>query len=430
MSQDSRWARVSAEAGWVIAGQLLAFLGSFALIKVLTAELGPAAYGQLALGMSIAGVLHMFLYGPIEQTALRYVSVYRENARLGLLFSLLARAHRHAAILVLAVAACAGFAVHVMAGAGWAVLLLIAALFGAAGGANATLSSLQTAFRNRRAVAVFQAGDVWLRLGLAVTLVAHAQRSAGAALLGFALATAAIAGAQLLWLTRRRPPRYQAGIGERNKAMAELWAFGSPYVAFAGFAWLGSYSDRWLVLMFADEHAVGIYAALLQIANAPIALFLGITNQFLVPLIFDRAGSATTAQQTATSARLLSAAAAIYVLALLVIVAVAAAFAEPIVRLLTNAEFARRADVLWMLCAGLGLASIGQLLVVKGLARNRTREYILPKFVQVAALLLGAPVLITALDGLTGMGVSLCVSGAAYLVAVSWTNRHFFRAAP
>ena len=431
MIQGSRLARISAEAGWVIAGQLLAFLGSFALIKLLTAELGPAAYGQLALGISIAGVLHMFLYGPIEQTALRYVSVYRESDRLGLLFALLAKTHKFVATLVLVAAACTALAVHFIAGPGWGWLVLIASLFGVAGGANATLSSLQTALRNRRAVAVFQAGEVWLRLGLSVAALTIAQHTASAALLGFALATAAIAAVQLVWLARNPAASYSGSAsGESKAAIAELWAYGSPYVAFAGFAWLGSYSDRWLILLFADEHSVGIYAALLQIANAPIALFLGITNQFLVPLIFDRAGSATTAHQTASSARLLSAAAAVYVAALGAIVAVAAIFAEPIVRILTNSEFARQADLLWMLCAGLGLASIGQLLVVKGLSQHRTREYVFPKFVQVAALLASAPLLIPAMGGLKGMGAALCLSGAAYLIAVTWTNRRFFQAAP
>ena len=431
--QGSRLLRVGTEAGWVIAGQLLAFLGGFAIIKVLTAELGPAAYGQLALGISIAGVLHMFLYGPIEQTALRYVSNYRERGRLGQLFALLEWAHKYAAIWVIAVAAVAAVFVHIFAGPPWSLLVLIASSFGIAGGVNVTLSSLQTAFRHRRAVAIFQAGEVWLRLGFATAGLAFVDHTANAALLGFSLATAGTAAAQLLWLARNPEVRPHLGHSidgeDGRQARAELLAYGSPYVAFAGFAWLASYSDRWIILMFSDEHSVGIFAALLQIANAPIALFLGITNQFLVPLIFDRAGAAKSSGQTASSARLLGATAAVYVLALSTIIATAALFAEPIVRLLTNAQFAQHADLLWILCAGLGLASTGQLLVVKGLSQNRSREYVLPKFVQVVVLLLAAPFLV-AHQGLAGMALALCASGATYLMAVALINRHFFKVAP
>lgn len=429
----SRLLRVGTEAGWVIAGQLVAFLGGFAIIKVLTAELGPAAYGQLALGMSIAGVLHMFLYGPIEQTALRFVSNYRERGRLGQLFALLEWAHKYAAVLVIAVATVAAIFVHMFAGSPWTLLVLIACSFGIAGGVNVTLSSLQTAFRHRRAVAIFQAGEVWLRLGFATVGLAFVDHTANAALLGFSLATAGTAAAQLLWLIRN--PEVQPHLGhsidgqDSRQARTELLAYGSPYLAFAGFAWLASYSDRWIILMFSGEHSVGIFAALLQIANAPIALFLGITNQFLVPLIFDRAGAANSGGQAASSARLLGVAAVVYILALSAIIATAAVFAEPIVRLLTNAQFAQHADLLWLLCAGLGLASIGQLLVVKGLSQNRTKEYVMPKLVQVIALLATAPFLITSL-GLTGMALALCASGAAYLLAVALVNRRFFQVMP
>jgi len=432
-AQDSRLRRIGTEAGWVIAGQLLAFLGGFAIIKLLTEELGPAAYGQLALGISLAGVLHMFLYGPIEQTALRFVSVYRESGRLSLLFALLKKAHKYASAGVVLAAVIAAGTVHLTAGSTWSLLVLIAALFGIAGGLNATLLSLQTALRQRRSAAIFQAGDVWLRLGCALAGLALVEHTANAALLGFSLATAMTAAAQLLWLRVNpavRPHLHNHAYRQQSKtATAELLAYGSPYVAFAGFAWLGSYSDRWLILMFTDQHSVGVYAALLQIANAPIALFLGVTNQYLVPLIFDRAGAAKTDEQAASSARLLGIAAAMYVLVLSVIVAIAAAFSEPIVRLLTNEEFAQHAALLWILCVGLGLASIGQLLVIKGLSQNRTREYVLPKLVQVVMLLVAAPLLISSM-GLTGMAMALCASGAAYLLAVALTNRRFFQIAP
>ena len=428
----SRFRRVSGEAGWVVLGQGLAFLGNFALIKLLTSELGPAAYGQLSLGISIAGVLHMFLYGPMEQTALRFVSVYRETGRTRLLLVLLKQAHRYAAAIVLAVAAGLSVAAYVAAGPDWGLLMLCALCFGVAGGVNATLSSLQTALRQRRSAAIFQGADVWLRLGLALTALLLLPHGATTVLLGFCLGTLCIALAQGWALARNPAWRDQAGGTDDSRedaARSELLRYAMPYVGFAAFAWLGSYSDRWMVLAFADEHSVGIYAALLQIANAPIALFLGMTNQYLVPLIFDRAGAAQTAQQHASSARLLKLATAAYATGLAVMVAVAAAFGEPLVRLLTNAEFAQHASLLWVLCAGLGLASMGQLLVVKGLSRNSSREYMAAKVVQVVALLAAAPLLIQSL-GLLGMGLALCASGSAYLLAVALTNRRYFGTPP
>jgi len=427
---NKRLLRVSREAGWVAAGQIAAFLGGFAAIKILTSQLGPDAYGQLALGVSIAGALHMFLYGPIEQMAIRFVSVYRERNELGLLFRVLGKFHFYAAIIVAFGAACAIVAITATSGEGWGLLVFSALILGLAGGINTTLSSLQSAFRNRATVALFQASDVWMRLLLACAGLAYFFPSANIALTGFCLATAATAAAQAVWIWRNPPvsadmlKQGASGPEPERRAMSELTAYGRPYIAFAAFAWLSTYGDRWFILSQLDERTVGIYTALFQIANAPIALFIGCTNLFLVPLIFDRAGAATTGEQVRASARLLNGALAGYVVALIAISAAAAAFAKPLVLLMTNEVFAEHSDLLWILCLGLSLSGTGQLLVVKGLSQGRSQDYIMPKFIQLALLLAGLLLMIRPL-GLTGVALALCLSGAGYLVAVALVNRRF-----
>jgi O-antigen/teichoic acid export membrane protein len=164
-----------------------------------------------------------------------------------------------------------------------------------------------------------------------------------------------------------------------------------------------------------------MYAAAYQIANAPIVLFVGVTNQFLVPLIFERAGMATTAVQIQASMRLLYRALVSYIGAILFFVATAYYFAEPLIVALTSAEFAPAAHLLWLICAGLGLASIGQLLVIKGLCYNRPQRYIWPKVLQTFALLVTALVLVGPL-GLTGIALALCVSGTVYISATVAAN--------
>ena len=88
------------ELAWVVTGQLLAFLGGFAGIKILTNVLGPEGYGQLALGLTIAGLLNMFVYGPIGQVVLRFFSVYRERGELSIYFTILKNAHITSAVLL------------------------------------------------------------------------------------------------------------------------------------------------------------------------------------------------------------------------------------------------------------------------------------------------------------------------------------------
>ena len=46
--------RLSKEGAWIVLGQVTAVLGSLASVRLLTELLDPAAYGELALGMTVA----------------------------------------------------------------------------------------------------------------------------------------------------------------------------------------------------------------------------------------------------------------------------------------------------------------------------------------------------------------------------------------
>ncbi|HEX9078711.1 MAG TPA: hypothetical protein VF795_03915, partial [Desulfuromonadaceae bacterium] len=77
------------EMAWIVAGQFFGFVGGFAGIKALTNIMGPKGYGELALGLTIAGLFNMYVYGPIANVVARFFAVYRERGRLGVYFAVL-----------------------------------------------------------------------------------------------------------------------------------------------------------------------------------------------------------------------------------------------------------------------------------------------------------------------------------------------------
>jgi hypothetical protein len=60
--------RAGKELIWVIIGQVVALSGGIVGIRLLTGHLGPEAYGELALGTTIAGFLGQILFGPLGQS--------------------------------------------------------------------------------------------------------------------------------------------------------------------------------------------------------------------------------------------------------------------------------------------------------------------------------------------------------------------------
>src|SRR5436309_11128530 len=97
------WVRLTQfreELFWIVLGQVLMLAGGMVGIKLLTNVMGPEKYGQLALGITIAGLLNLFVYGPISSTALRFCSIYRNMGQLPIYYYVLKKAHSICALLL------------------------------------------------------------------------------------------------------------------------------------------------------------------------------------------------------------------------------------------------------------------------------------------------------------------------------------------
>ncbi|MBI3807275.1 MAG: oligosaccharide flippase family protein [Nitrospirae bacterium] len=419
--------RAQAELGWVILGQLAAGLGGFVAIKVLTNLLGPAAYGQLALGITIAGLVQMFVYGPIDQTVLRFVSVHRERGSLGVFIAALKRVHRLAACLVIPTALLAAVAVYFLANGEWSWLVLSSCLFGIASGFYGTFVSLHNAFRQRRVVTLHQGIDVWLRMCFAVIAVTMFSRTGSAALIGYFLA-ASVMAASIVYFSLKLPVlKENWGIPTQSKetigrAMRELVEFGRPFIYFAAFGIVSAYADRWIVFGVLGVEAVGRYAAIYQLANAPVVLAVGMMNQFVVPVIYDRAGGVATAAQSMQSTQLLYQVIGVFSTIMFIMVGAAYLFSESLVGLITAPEFVAYHHLLWIVVMGVGTFQMAQMFTLKGFSHNKTSGYVTPKLLQAGALVL-LLLLLANVMGIIGVAWALFGSSLVYLCAVLWVNR-------
>jgi len=316
----------------------------------------------------------------------------------------------------------------------WALIGLTATLYAVAAGINASYISLQSAIRQRRVVALHQGGDVWLRTGLAILLVYLLGSSGCSALLGYVLGTVLVTFSQALYARRNAEiarwwlPTASDPEGDR-KCRSEFTGYAAPFVAFAGFAAISMYADRWVIQGVFGAHEVGIYAAIYQIASAPINLLFAMINQLMVPIIFERAGTMTTAVQIGESEGLIRKTILVSVLMSLTAVAGAFLLGEPIVRLLTSARYAAYHELLWLTVSGIAIFNIGQIFALRGISRNQPRIYLWPKGLQ-AASFLALAYFGARWQGLAGVALALCVSSLVYLVAVAVTNKRLISTRP
>lgn len=75
----SRFRRLTKEGSWIVIGQIAAIAGALVLVCVLTEYLGPEQYGQLALGLVIAGLVNQVVMGGITSGIGRFYSIVADD---------------------------------------------------------------------------------------------------------------------------------------------------------------------------------------------------------------------------------------------------------------------------------------------------------------------------------------------------------------
>ena len=76
---SARSRRVSIEGSWILIGQGAAVLGSIVGVRVMTGLLNPAAYGELALGMTAATLVNQTILGPLLNGVSRFYARRRRK---------------------------------------------------------------------------------------------------------------------------------------------------------------------------------------------------------------------------------------------------------------------------------------------------------------------------------------------------------------
>jgi O-antigen/teichoic acid export membrane protein len=341
--------------------------------------LDPAAYGELALGMTVASLVNQAVLGPLSNGITRFYAPAQERGDLpgylravrGLVWA------GSGTVAVLMLLTWAG-----LSAAGqtqWIAITSAALLFAGLSGCNAILSGIQNAARQRSVVALHQGVEPWARLLLAAALLLWLGATSTVAMAGYALGVALVLASQYLFF--RKLVRSDAPAADCGNWLQQIWKYSWPISVFGIFTWVQLSSDRWALGHFASTQEVGLYAALFQLGYYPMSIATGMAVQFLVPIFYQRAGDASDLRRNANvsglSWRLTGMALGLTGTAFIV----ALLFHAQIFRIFVAAEYASVSHLLpWMLLAG-GVFAAGQIIALNLMSQMKTQLMIAPKLI-------------------------------------------------
>jgi O-antigen/teichoic acid export membrane protein len=417
----TRIKRLAKEGSWIVVGQIAVVAGALVLVRVLTEYLTPAQYGQLALGLTVAGLINQVVIGGITAGIGRFYSIAAEKNDLpGYL-------HASRWLVGYATAAVVAIALVLMAGllwlgySQWMGLAAAALAFSVFSGLNTSLSVLQNAAR-QRAVDAFHGGlGAWLKILLVAGVMFWLGSSSTAVVLGYALSSLLVTGSQLFFLRRLIPPR-----GEKPQTSAnwgrQMWTYSLPFSVFGIFTWTQQISDRWALQAYASTQEVGLYAVVFQLGYGPSGLIMGIAITFLGPILFQRSGSATDQTRNTSVHRI----AWRITFAGLLMTALSFVFAfflhEWIFQLLVAEKYHAVSYLLpWIVMAG-GIFAAGQMLFLKLMSEMKSAPMIAAKILT-AILGVGLNIYGASKFGLQGAVGALVAFSGIYFFWMAWFAR-------
>lgn len=369
---SERFQRLSKEGFLVGLGQAMALAGSIVGVRMLTELLTPVAYGELALGITLATLVNQTIMGPLSSGVMRFYAPACEAGDLGgylkAVFSLVSSATGLIILITLVII----FGLWVAGDTQWIGIAVAALFFAVVSGYNSILDGIQNAGRQRSVVALHQGMSAWLRFQIAAGLLMVLGATSTVAMVGYAISVVLVIGSQYVFF-RRFIPGDLSGTQTKRKWRADIYGYLWPISTWGIFTWAQLSSDRWALGIFATTQEVGLYTVLFQLGYYPMMLTTGMGVQFIAPIFYQQAGDASDSRRNAQVSRLSS------VLILLTLgltglgVVVALVFHAQIFRLLVSQEYRAISHLLpWMLFAG-GITAASQVCALNLMSQMKTR---------------------------------------------------------
>lgn len=412
---NGRLRRLAKEGVWIILGKAAAVLGSLALVRVLTEFLTPAEYGQLALGLTLVTLFGQVVFGGLSAGIGRHYAIAGEIHDLHGYLAASRKLLFYGTVIALVIGSALAVGISVFGNYQWAGIALAATLLAVLAGYNSTLNGIQNAARQRAIVALHSGLYAWLKIGLAVALVLWLGSTSVVVILGFAASAFLVTLSQLLFLRRTvKPLPTGSPLPKVGDWPSKIWTYSWPFSTWGVFTWMQQVSDRWALGLFGTTQDVGFYAVVFQLGYTPIALLLGLFMTFLAPILFHRAGDATSVERNEDVHQI------VWRITIMALVGTGLAvmatwvFHGWIFGLFVATEFRWISYLLpWVVLAG-GIFAAGQMLSLKLMSEMKARALLSPKMAT-AVVGIGLNVAGSATAGVEGVVAAMVVYSTIYL---------------
>ncbi|HMU41930.1 MAG TPA: oligosaccharide flippase family protein [Ignavibacteriaceae bacterium] len=410
---------------WVIAGQTLNLILGFAIIKILS-RMGTESYGNYALIITFAALLGLIFYGPLQQGFIRFYYVYSAKGLAKVYSSLLINILLISFFVFILIAIAIGLLKDFIAIPFSFLFVLAASAFVIISKISETFNSLLNLLRKRKENAIIQTLEKILQVILLLVLL-NQKRLLLVEVISLLLFTSIVFGILKMILFRKFLPEEKKSSSEnltngKNEMRRTTFAYIIPFLIWGISGWLQSNSERWIISGLLSVSDVGVYAIMMSIVNALVAIPNNMIAEFATPIIFQHYSDITDKTKIKAGFRYISL--ITFVVFILSIFSAAITFfiGKTFIELISSKSYSGYWQLLPFLCLGTGLYLTGQAQAYLGMALNLPQKYLLPKILIGVFSIVFNFIFIKAF-GINGIAYTILITGLLYLLHISFINK-------
>jgi O-antigen/teichoic acid export membrane protein len=402
---------------------------SFLIIKF-TTKMGPSEYGRYALVLSVANMVSLVIYSPLDQSISRYYYDFTNRGFRFIYITLIKKYILKISLILFLLLIIFSFFLGKILELSY-LFLLISGFFVIISTSQSTFFSILNVIKLRTTVSILQVAEkAFILTGIVLLFLLFTIGATSLiCILSICYLLFIIVRISILNKFNVKDVKYE----KQHKILLtrifnkKILLFALPIVITGFFSWAQTNSERWLIEHNMTTADVGLFAFIYTLSSTLLLLVVTPSSQFVNPLIFENFSDKNNLNNIKLGLNQIKNFTLFIICVSLIIGVLLYTFSSYIILFFSNSKFLiQGSGIIFLIYCSVGFFNIGQTLCLVGFVFEKYLYYLLPKGIT-ALLLIFAVYYGSSNFGLKGVAVASCCVNFLYIFQIILTNRLILR---
>jgi O-antigen/teichoic acid export membrane protein len=414
----------AAELSWVFLGQVLNVGLGFVILKLLS-KLGTYDYGIYALVITISSLLALLFYGPLLQGFTRFYYEYLEKNQINIYLKTANKIlFSSAGILILITLFVTILSPMMNTGLPY-LFFIFAGILILLQRTGEFFNGLLNIIRKRKQNSILQGLEKLTLSASLLYILLDNRLDLVTVFISFSIILLVFTVIKILVFRKNVPlqsPDTALVYPVKKEINRNIITYIIPFIIWGLSGWLQINGEKWIIAEVLSTSQVGIYAIMMSLVGALIAVPGNVLSDFSVPIVYKNYADLKDKERIRNGYSYIKMNVVLTFLITLTATVVTALAGKEIIILISTPEYSVYWYLLPVLCFGSGLYYTGQSLTILGMAMNQPKRYLLPK-ISVGLISVIVNLFLISRFGINGAAYSMVITGLFYLIYIYIINR-------